>query len=283
MDVAGWTGPGTHDLMSGALATVLGKQAFDQAGDGLALDANLEGIGAVSGVLERADADRVFVGSQAGSYFGFEIAAAHVDGSGAPDLVVGAPYQDDGDYDNGAVHFLYDFGRRPRRGGPEPRSPSGFPSGCRWGSRSREGPPMTSTLKRLARIQRIQQDEARGQLVEAERARDDHAARIEQLSARIDEVRTGPADDADDLARRHAFVLRQEMLRRRMVAQEVHLEKRVEARRGSLMQAARAVKVTESFTATLEEREAAHAGRIERKTLDERGLQGWIRRGSDAA
>jgi hypothetical protein len=132
VDVAGWAGPGTHDLMSGALATVLGEQAFDQAADGLALDANLDGIGdlvvsmgddvggvpgkamlflgPVSGVLERADADRVFVGSQAGSYFGFEIAAADVDGSGAPDLVVGAPYQDDGDYDNGAVHFIYDFG-----------------------------------------------------------------------------------------------------------------------------------------------------------------------------
>ena len=141
---------------------------------------------------------------------------------------------------------------------------------------------MTRTLKRLACIQRVQQDQARSQLLDAERARSEHAARLQHLSAHLDEVRSGTAADADDLARRHAFALRQEMLRRRMQAQEVHLERRVEARRAVLLRATRDIEVTERFTASLQAREAETAARLEQRSLDERGLQAWLRRWSDA-
>ncbi|HHO51817.1 MAG TPA: hypothetical protein ENK18_13300 [Deltaproteobacteria bacterium] len=137
---------------------------------------------------------------------------------------------------------------------------------------------MTRTLRRLARIQRIRQDEARNDLLVAQQAQIAHDEVLERCQARIAEAAAARTDNADELMRRHAFSLRQEMERRRLVAQAEHLEARVDRQRGQLMEAAKQVQTTERFTDRLEEIAASLDERRTQRVLDEAGLMVWMRR-----
>jgi len=142
---------------------------------------------------------------------------------------------------------------------------------------------MTETLKRLARIQRIHQDQAREHLADATAAQSAHEARLLALDQQVQAVRAPAVSDVDDLARRHAFVLRQEMLRRRMTGQSGQHDRRVATRRDALLSAARQVQVTEKFATSMAERDAEACDRDEQRQLDERGVQGWMRRSGGAS
>lgn len=141
---------------------------------------------------------------------------------------------------------------------------------------------MTRTLRRLARIQRIRQDEAQHELITAQRAQVAHDAALERCHAQIAEVAATPTDNADELMRRHAYSLRQEMERRRLVAQAAQLEARVDRQRGQLMEAAKQVQTTERFTDRLEELAASVDERRAQRRLDEAGLVAWMRRVGEA-
>ena len=137
---------------------------------------------------------------------------------------------------------------------------------------------MTRTLRRLARIQRIVQDEARNDLISAEQVLSAHDDAIARCHEDLAAAREGVAEDVDDLMRRHAYSLRVEMQRRRLVAQGQRLADRVERRRGRLLEAAQRVQTTERFTDRLETIAATDDDRRAQRQLDEAGLLVWQRR-----
>ncbi|MBX2800630.1 MAG: hypothetical protein KTR31_23320 [Myxococcales bacterium] len=138
---------------------------------------------------------------------------------------------------------------------------------------------MTRTLRRLARIQRLEQDEARTALVFAERVQMEHDAELERCHERLADTLQHLPDSADELMRRHAYCLRQEMLRRRLSARSRQSEQRVLLRRGVLLEAAKQVQTTERFTDLLEERVDQDRERRDQRVLDETGLMVWMRKG----
>ncbi len=137
---------------------------------------------------------------------------------------------------------------------------------------------MTRTLRRLARIQRIRQDEARNDLITAQQAQVAHDVALDHCHARIEAAALAPTENADELMRRHAFSLRQEMERRRLVETAARLEAQVDRQRGQLMEVAKQVQTTERFTDRLEEIEALVDERRAQRALDEAGLMVWMRR-----
>jgi hypothetical protein len=76
-----------------------------------ALDATLPGrvlvfFGPLEGQRTAADADRSFAGEAPGDAAGAGLAAADLNGDGAPDLVIGAPHHDGGGEDAGAIYAV---------------------------------------------------------------------------------------------------------------------------------------------------------------------------------
>ena len=54
-----------------------------------------------------SDADKVYVGENAGDYAGYNVAGAgDLDGDGLGDFFIGAPYNDDGATDAGKVYLV---------------------------------------------------------------------------------------------------------------------------------------------------------------------------------
>ncbi|MEN0061766.1 MAG: hypothetical protein AAGA48_06415 [Myxococcota bacterium] len=137
---------------------------------------------------------------------------------------------------------------------------------------------MTKTLRRLARIQRIQRDQARSEFASAQRVQMDHDAALKACESHLHDTRLIRSTDADDLMRCHAYTLRQEMRRRSLAAQAIPIDDFVEQRRQSLVDAARRVETTERYADRLDETLADDRQRRDQRHLDEAGLQVWLRR-----
>ncbi|MEQ1571285.1 MAG: FG-GAP-like repeat-containing protein, partial [Myxococcota bacterium] len=132
--VVPWRGPGDFTLETDAAARIEGELAWESTGTGLAIgDLDRDGqadlvvgapgnenvigfpgrvnvfLGPLTGTLTRADAARVWVG-ELGDYAGPSVAVGDIDGSGALDLVIGAPFRDgpDGEGEVGAVYVVRD-------------------------------------------------------------------------------------------------------------------------------------------------------------------------------
>ena len=136
---------------------------------------------------------------------------------------------------------------------------------------------MTRTLRRLARIQRLQQDEARNAYLEAERVRWAHTRELDDCERQLASALADPAGSADERMRRHTFSLRQEMQRRQLQARADKLDADVEVHRGQLLVAATRVKTTETITDRLEARALEEADRRTQRELDEAGILSWSR------
>ena len=136
---------------------------------------------------------------------------------------------------------------------------------------------MTRTLRRLARIQRMEQDEARSRLLDAEMAEENHREVLEKCHHAIERTLNDVANNADELMRRHTFSLRQELHRRRLQHEADALRATVETRRESLRDAVRSVETTERFTELLEAQQAQVVNHQRQRTLDEVGLMSWAR------
>lgn len=137
---------------------------------------------------------------------------------------------------------------------------------------------MTKTLRRLARIQRIHRDQARSDFVSAQRIQRAHHQALADCEAHLADSRGAASDDADELVRRHAYTLRQEMRRRSLAARSDQVEAYVEQHREHLLDAARRCKTTERYTDLLEETQADLVQRRDQRRLDEAGQQVWLRR-----
>ncbi len=138
---------------------------------------------------------------------------------------------------------------------------------------------MHRILQRLARIQRLRQDEAQQRLQTARHDLHAHHVELQACHDARDGALRSDASSADELVRRHSFSLRQEMLRRRLQATADTLADDVETRRHELLQAARQVETTEKFADHFLARDAQRAERRDQRQLDEVGLLSWRRRG----
>ena len=136
---------------------------------------------------------------------------------------------------------------------------------------------MTRTLRRLARIQRIHEDEARNRLVRAQRAEEEHRAALEHCHQVLNEALLDEPQTADERMRRHSYSLRLEMRRRRLEHEAEHLVSEVEDRHGQLVDAIKQVKTTERFTDFLEAKQEQAVERRGQRELDEAGLLAWAR------
>lgn len=136
---------------------------------------------------------------------------------------------------------------------------------------------MTKTLRRLARIQRIHRDEARTAFASAQQAQRAHDDALRACEDHLRQTRLAPTQDADELMRRHAYTLRQEMRRRSLEARSQPLEAWVEQRRASLVDAARRFETTERYADRLDEAIADHRQRRDQRQLDEAGQHVWLR------
>ncbi len=136
---------------------------------------------------------------------------------------------------------------------------------------------MTKTLRRLARIQRIHRDEERSAFASALRVQADHATAIQHCEEHLRACRAVSSEDADELVRRHAYTLRQEMQRRSLEARSKPIDAWVEQRRRSLLDAARRFETTERYADRLDETVADFEQRRDQRRLDESGQQVWLR------
>jgi hypothetical protein len=129
-----WLGPGDHSLEDEAPARIDGEFSNDLIGSSMRTG-DLDGDGAVdlvvsapgdwsygiragkvmvfrgplSGTLTAAEADRLWVGEHLGDHAGRGLAVGDLDGSGKPDIAIGAPFAlGDAELDGGAVYLLFD-------------------------------------------------------------------------------------------------------------------------------------------------------------------------------
>jgi len=136
---------------------------------------------------------------------------------------------------------------------------------------------MPTTLERLARIQRIVRDDARGAFASAQGVQQAHDDALRACEDHLEQSRLTTYQDADDLLRRHAYTLRQEMQRRNLEARSEPLKAWVEQRRASLLDAARRFETTERYVDRLNEVVADDRQRRSQRQLDEAGQQVWLR------
>jgi hypothetical protein len=112
----------------------------------------------------------------------------------------------------------------------------------------------------------------------AERERHDQEALVQDTENRIAASRAQGDLDAHDLLRRHAFALRMEMTRRKQT--EV-LDDRARAamwRMERWKSAKQAERIVDLVAENREAEGAAALRQTEQRSLDEAGLQGWLRR-----
>jgi len=137
---------------------------------------------------------------------------------------------------------------------------------------------MTDTLKRIARIQKYRETEARRELaraVEQERADLDQLDEMHQAVAEQREQRHDT--DADDLARHHAWSLRMEMDLRRQLGTLEQTEVVVRHKRRQLVYAAQALEATRAVMDQLQRTQANERLRDEERELSEIGTTLWWR------
>lgn len=136
---------------------------------------------------------------------------------------------------------------------------------------------MTDTLRRLARLRHLEETQAQRAHLDAQAARERHEAELAELEARMQSLREGELERADDLSRSHTRTLHLEMARRRQVRQGTVLDGRVQRASVRLQSAVRETRKAERFLELVEEREAVEAARADQKELDALGTRSWLR------
>jgi hypothetical protein len=136
-----------------------------------------------------------------------------------------------------------------------------------------------SVIRRIHRLRKYREDEARLEHLEAEKERQLQEDFVRSTTEAMDRVRTQPPTrDAEQLGYQQGWMLRMEMLRRR--GEQVLYERRIEEsrRRELLILAAREARVVERVAEIREEAYAEEERQRSRRFLDEVGAQTWWRR-----
>ena len=129
----------------------------------------------------------------------------------------------------------------------------------------------------MVRLRRLSEGNAQRAFAEGQSALDACRTRIAAVEDDVIAQRGFTPVDVDDLTRTHAHLLRQEMLRRRLVTQAQRVEGEVERRRDALVVARKSTKVAEKLAEAAERREREAAEARLAKELDEIGQIGWSR------
>ena len=133
-------------------------------------------------------------------------------------------------------------------------------------------------LRRIHKLRKHVEAEARSEFVAAERAWQAQQAALAETTDAMARVRAERSDDPDELARDQAWLLRMEMQRRRTEGTVVERQGEVVRRREVLVGAAREARVVELGAEAEEERERTDEVVRTQRALDEVGLGAWRRR-----
>ena len=137
---------------------------------------------------------------------------------------------------------------------------------------------MTDTLRRIARIQKFRETEARRELARAQEQERADQAQLDEMHQAVAEQRSRRLQgDADDLARHHAWSLRMEMDLRRQEGSVKRRETHVHSRRREVLYAARALETTRNVMDHVQRREATERRRHEDREISEIGATLWWR------
>lgn len=142
---------------------------------------------------------------------------------------------------------------------------------------------MSKLLRRLHRIRKHLAEEARVELVEAERAAQSQQATVTDLLDAMHRAQPTGGETAQDLATRHQFV---QHTTQRLRIEEQTLAERHEAaeeRRDRTRELAVDARLIETVAERRDLEAASQADRRDRQALDEAGLQGWATRTVESA
>lgn len=138
---------------------------------------------------------------------------------------------------------------------------------------------MASVLRTIHRIRKYREHSARVELTDAETRAAAQKDRLDLTLKTMSRSRSGvQTADADDVAARHVYALRMEMVRRHEEAALAERLQEVEQRRGVVVAAATEARIAERVAEIREEAAAVRKQDQDRHLLDELGSQGWWRR-----
>jgi flagellar export protein FliJ len=137
---------------------------------------------------------------------------------------------------------------------------------------------MGAILKRIIRLRRLDEQQARLSMVEARMKEDEQAQQLVELGSRVAVSHRGATGERAELVtRHHAFALRSEMVRRRGEAELRQTQAQVEERREHLQSITRHRQLVQELSRLESAREREESDRRDQKVLDETGLRGWWR------
>ena len=135
-------------------------------------------------------------------------------------------------------------------------------------------------LRRIERLNRYREREARQELLVAERAQEEQEVGLRATNEAINTGRASRSDSASEHALTDAWLLRAEVDRRGQEITLLQRQRDAHERRGTWQSAARDVRTVERLAEIREEAEALDSARSAQRVLDDVGAIQWQRRRS---
>ena len=135
-------------------------------------------------------------------------------------------------------------------------------------------------LRRIERLNRYREREARQELLVAERAQEEQEVGLRAANEAINTGRASRSDSASEHALTDAWLLRAEVDRRGQEITLLQRQRDAHERRGTWQSAARDVRTVERLAEIREEAEALDSARSAQRVLDDVGAIQWQRRRS---
>lgn len=135
-----------------------------------------------------------------------------------------------------------------------------------------------SVLHSLHRVRKYHEHLARVEQREAERAALELEAQLQETHARMERASGDIAGEAEDIARRHAYLLQMEMRRRGEATQALEGRSKAAAAQAVVVERATESRVMERLIEVRAEAEHEELEIKNRHFLDEVGSVGWTRR-----
>ena len=138
---------------------------------------------------------------------------------------------------------------------------------------------MDEVVRRIHRLRKYAEREARLKLMEASGRTTACEARLGETNRRIDQSRAQCNENrAGDMAAHHEYALKMEMVRRHNEMDLIRKQREEFGARNSVKKAAMEARIMEKVADSREAEVAADVAQKNQVGLDEIGLQGWWRR-----